>query len=339
MALIHEKFDVELDRWRWTSGKNRWTCNQKPLTCEFCGFEPRTKNKYREKQDHLVEKHFKDEIDKIIPFCSPYVCPAKGCDYNGKDKQGISRHYTGKHGILEKLLQEALVANDLKNIVKNSLKKNYPCKVCKKDFHAKPSLRQHLTTKTHLIIAAELGISSDSVCEIEKSKKEQLPKIAINLQRRENKVYKCKICSSTFSRSGELKRHVIGVHEGKKPYKCKICNTKFLVNSVRKKHVLAIHKRKDYAVLKCSICKINFSEKKLLKKHNKSVHNTKKPHICSVCGTRFASRNYWNLHVKTVHEKKMPFKCAACEEGFSTKKELFKHIRSFHELKKLIIAT
>ena len=160
----HEKF--ELDGWRWTSGKNRWTRNQKSLTCELCGFEPRTKNKYREKQDHLVEKHFKDEIDKIIPFCSPYVCPAEGnslrgidsahktailnhfvlcvtekrtlenkfkfpiflrfccqcplmnylgsklgCDYNGKDKQGISRHYTGKHGILEKLLQEALAAN------------------------------------------------------------------------------------------------------------------------------------------------------------------------------------------------------------------------------------
>ena len=72
----HEKF--ELDGWRWTSGKNRWTRNQKSLTCELCGFEPRTKNKYREKQDHLVEKHFKDEIDKIIPFCSPYVCPAEG---------------------------------------------------------------------------------------------------------------------------------------------------------------------------------------------------------------------------------------------------------------------
>ena len=78
MVLIYEKFDMELDGWRWTSGKNRWTCNQKALTCEFCGFEPRTKNKYREKQDHLVKKHFKDEIDKIIPFCSPYACPEEG---------------------------------------------------------------------------------------------------------------------------------------------------------------------------------------------------------------------------------------------------------------------
>ena len=88
-----------------------------------------------------------------------YLGSKLGCDYNGKDKQSISRHYTGKHGILEKLLQEALAANDLRNIEKISLKKNYHCEICKKDFHTKPSLRQHLTTKTHLIIAADSGIS------------------------------------------------------------------------------------------------------------------------------------------------------------------------------------
>ena len=88
-----------------------------------------------------------------------YLGSKLGCDYNGKDKQSISRHYTGKHGILEKLLQEALAANDLRNIEKISLKKNYHCEICKKDFHTKPSLRQHLTTKTHLILAADSGIS------------------------------------------------------------------------------------------------------------------------------------------------------------------------------------
>ena len=42
------------------------------FTCELCGFEPKTKNKYREKQDHLAMKHFKDKIDKIIPHSQPY---------------------------------------------------------------------------------------------------------------------------------------------------------------------------------------------------------------------------------------------------------------------------
>ena len=77
-------------------------------TCELCGFEPKTKNKYREKQDHLVMKHFKEKIDKIFPHCRPYACPAEDCVFAGKDKQALLRHYTGKHGILDKYLREAL---------------------------------------------------------------------------------------------------------------------------------------------------------------------------------------------------------------------------------------
>lgn len=77
-------------------------------TCELCGFEPKTKNKYREKQDHLVMKHFKEKIDKIFPHCRPYSCPTADCSFTGKDKQALLRHYTGKHGILERYLREAL---------------------------------------------------------------------------------------------------------------------------------------------------------------------------------------------------------------------------------------
>ena len=77
-------------------------------TCELCGFEPKTKNKYREKQDHLVMKHFKEKIDKIFPHCRPYTCPTADCAFAGKDKQALLRHYTGKHGILERYLKEAL---------------------------------------------------------------------------------------------------------------------------------------------------------------------------------------------------------------------------------------
>ena len=77
-------------------------------TCELCGFEPKTKNKYREKQDHLVMKHFKEKIDKIFPHCRPYACPQPECGFTGKDKQALLRHYTGKHGILGRYLREAL---------------------------------------------------------------------------------------------------------------------------------------------------------------------------------------------------------------------------------------
>ena len=59
--------------------------------------------------DQLVKNYFQYKIDKIIPNCSPYVCPTSGCGFVGKNKQCLSRHYTREeHGVLEKYLQEAL---------------------------------------------------------------------------------------------------------------------------------------------------------------------------------------------------------------------------------------
>ena len=71
-------------------------------TCELCGYVPTTKNKSREKQDHLARIHFKDKIYKVIPKCRPYKCPESDCLYVGKDNQSILRHFTGKHDILKK---------------------------------------------------------------------------------------------------------------------------------------------------------------------------------------------------------------------------------------------
>merc|ERR1719433_2178364 len=76
------------------------------FTCELCGFEPKTKNKYREKQDHLMNRHFKKQIDQLLVNNNSHKkCPS--CDYEAGDRQSLLRHYTAKHGILEKLLSKA----------------------------------------------------------------------------------------------------------------------------------------------------------------------------------------------------------------------------------------
>ena len=59
----------------------------KTNNCDICGFEPYTKNKYREKQDHLTKQHFKERIERLLPLTSPYICPDAECHYIGKDKQ------------------------------------------------------------------------------------------------------------------------------------------------------------------------------------------------------------------------------------------------------------
>ena len=78
--------------------------------CELCGFKAVTKNKYREKQDHMSKWHFSKRLELIIPQNSkkPFVCP--DCDYTGKDRQCVMRHYTGKHNVLDIWTNELLHA-------------------------------------------------------------------------------------------------------------------------------------------------------------------------------------------------------------------------------------
>ena len=78
--------------------------------CMICGFIPSTKNKYRELQDHLVRKHFNDRIKAALPTKRPYMCPEPSCTIEGKDWQALMRHFTGKHGVLERYLREIIEA-------------------------------------------------------------------------------------------------------------------------------------------------------------------------------------------------------------------------------------
>ena len=87
--------------------------------CIICGFKPTTRNKYRENQDHLIREHFKEQIEKLLPMSKK--CPEQNCDYQGKDKQALLRHFC-KHGILEELIREELKSRQIGTIHA----RNYP---------------------------------------------------------------------------------------------------------------------------------------------------------------------------------------------------------------------
>ncbi len=76
--------------------------------CEICGYEPKTKNKSRERSDHLAMKHYKERIERDLAQIVDQTCPI--CGFRGKDKQTIYRHYTGKHRVVEKYLADDLAS-------------------------------------------------------------------------------------------------------------------------------------------------------------------------------------------------------------------------------------
>ena len=70
-----------------------------------------------------------------------------------------------------------------------------------------------------------------------------------------------------------MNRHLVLVHEKKKPFKCDICN---------------------YSCFqKCEI-----------EKHQELVHEKKKPLRCDICDYSFFSKSSMKIHVESLNEKK-----------------------------------
>ena len=91
------------------SNNSESSIEQSKHICELCGYIPKWKNnQHHEKTDHLYNVHFKKEVDKIIPKCSPWNCPEINCSYVGKEKQNIIRHYMCTHFDLKQYLNEVL---------------------------------------------------------------------------------------------------------------------------------------------------------------------------------------------------------------------------------------
>ncbi len=88
--------------------------------CEICGYEPKTKNKSRERSDHLAMKHYKERIEQDLAKIVDLTCPI--CGFKGKDKQTIYRHYTGKHRVVEKYLADDLASGKVVPLLRQQMK-------------------------------------------------------------------------------------------------------------------------------------------------------------------------------------------------------------------------
>jgi len=83
--------------------------------CELCGYEPKLKNKSRERRDHMAHEHFKQKLLSELRKDKPLNCSR--CEvFVGKDKLNLFRHMMSSHNVLDQYLAEALenIKNDKK---------------------------------------------------------------------------------------------------------------------------------------------------------------------------------------------------------------------------------
>ncbi|KAJ4428127.1 hypothetical protein ANN_24141, partial [Periplaneta americana] len=129
----------------------------------------------------------------------------------------------------------------------------------------------------------------------------------------------CKICSKSFSKRDNLKKHEI-IHKGEKPYLCEECGKSFA-----RKQDLNVHRRYHSGVrpYACSLCDKTFHSYSGLKSHE-NRHNGIKPFLCNACGKTFVQKSQLTNHER-VHTQEKPYSCTLCEKTFTTLTNLKTH--------------
>lgn len=133
-------------------------------------------------------------------------------------------------------------------------------------------------------------------------------------------VYKCTICSKSFSTNASVKYHsYCGGTE--RPLKCEKCNKRFISRSHLESHKLIHSGVRPFSCAKC--CK-TFTQKSKLNRHGK-LHTGDRPFACSECSKTFTNKDALVGHFR-LHSGEQPYNCSQCLARFNNKSNLTKHL-------------
>lgn len=94
------------------------------------------------------------------------------------------------------------------------------------------------------------------------------------------------------------------------------------------RHVVSIHEqRRPHA---CTQCTKSFSHRGHLNRHVQTVHLRQRKYGCEHCELRFLQQAHLTTHVRMVHERLRPHTCTECDLSVTTSSALRKHQRTKH---------
>ena len=167
--------------------------------------------------------------------------------------------------------------------------------------------------------------------------------------------FRCTVagCGQTFRKHGTLQKHILTVHEGRKPFICEVldfdgtkCGAGFDSEGQLKSHAGRVHGSNTFL---CTICspegrsttgnpildksEASFSTHAALQEHVKNEH----PPACKECGQKCKSRRDLKSHLEVFHgifvvNDSMTHFCSeqGCGRGFTKKGNLSMHTRISH---------
>ena len=142
--------------------------------------------------------------------------------------------------------------------------------------------------------------------------------------------------------SESLRKHILHVHEKKRPtYTCTICNKRFN-SGYLKTHIKAVHEKIRQWTCKFEGCSKDFAHLEGYKDHMRSIHEKIK-RLCDICGWSTNQRVALKKHKTRNHEDEInekqkvngsPFPCTICEKVLNSEKLLKEHLQFIHNLLK-----
>lgn len=146
----------------------------------------------------------------------------------------------------------------------------------------------------------------------------------------EDRVYKCDLCSASFSRVGNYTRHRM-IHtvntQDNYRYKCSECGRLFLQRCDMKRHMLIHTKQEPH---RCTVCDKGYIRKSDLVVHMR-FHSKERAYKCNHCEKQFFQSGDLNRHVRNVHLLAPLLKCGHCNRQFVKESTLIRHMQTTHK--------
>ncbi|XP_074468517.1 uncharacterized protein LOC141753817 [Sebastes fasciatus] len=122
----------------------------------------------------------------------------------------------------------------------------------------------------------------------------------------EEKSFSCSFCNKSFSRCGNLQKH-IRIHTGEKLFNCSVCGKAFVERGNLKVHMRTHTGEKPFS---CSVCERSFAHSGNLQTHMRT-HTEESRFSCSACGKAFSESGNLKGHIETQTGEES---CSVCDQ-------------------------